>query len=702
MGWRDWIKTFVKGDKDQQVADEARGVSVGAAPTQPGTPWGTVSEGYNTLSEALSIDTELMYRYADYENMDDYVETCLAGDSLVFTVERGWVQIQELAETQEDFHVLAYDQDLKSLVPAKACDARMTGKPGHEKPMVRVLLDDGRAIRCTADHLFMKRDGSWVAAENILCGDFLMPDSEESVRHVVSIDPIECGEAVYDLTVPGYENFVCNGVVVHNSAALDYYADDSTIPDSIHGKTIWELSRDSVVRDIIDDCMHRRLRIEEDIWLAVRTLCKYGNCFAEILVNEVGVVGLNWLPVPTMRRVVDEKGSLIGFVQDVSGSFNFQYSTVIGHLKKGTLPPVEEDPGRQKLIFFHPWQVVHWRLRSKMMRGQYGHSVLDSARWIWKRLVLMEDTALVQKLTRSPGRFAFYVDTGDLPPKEAMALVKKVKRGYKKIKLIDPSTGKLDFRYNPLSPTDDFWIPTRGGKESTRIETISGPDVQMMDDVQYFQGKLVTAVKVPRGYLGLEEGGAETDKSLAAADVRFARACMRVQREFIMGMRKIIRIHMAALNIDPDSIEWKIRMTVPSAIFEMQQIEVMNAQAALADSMTEWASKTWILQHVFHFTEDDSAFISREKEDEMDANMKKEAATQADIMRLYPELQDMPQPDEGGAPTGESDMSGELAGLKKVLQEASQTLPEVVKRFERLEKRMGGLEKTIRRQAISG
>jgi hypothetical protein len=40
--------------------------------------------------------------------------------------------------------------------------------------------------------------------------------------------------------------------------------------------------------------------------------------------------------------------------------------------------------------------------------------------------------AMEKRVSRSPGRFAFYVDTGDLPPAEAMAQVKKVKQSYKK------------------------------------------------------------------------------------------------------------------------------------------------------------------------------------------------------------------------------------------------------------------------------
>lgn len=563
MGFREWIKKLSSRDKEQKVAEEARGVSIGSAPVgQPSSYMGgTTAEGYQILHENLAIDTDLMRRYADYENMDDYVET---------------------------------------------------------------------------------------------------------------------------------------------SAALDMYADDSTIPDSIHGNTIWALSRDKIIRDIIDDCLHRRLRIEEDIWVAVRTLCKYGNCFAEILVNEIGVVGLNWLPVATMRRIVDEKGALIGFVQDTTGTFSFNYNLIVSDMKGGKLPKQKDEDEKKKLIFFRPWEVVHWRLRSKMMRAQYGYSVLDSARWIWKRLVMMEDTALVQKLTRAPGRYAFYVDTGDLPPREAMALVKKVKRTYKKTRLIDPSTGQLDFRYNPLSPHEDFWIPTRGGKESTRIEVISGPDVQMMDDVEYFQNKLIAAIKVPRSYLGLGDTADETSKSLAAADVRFARACMRIQREFIMGMKKVIRVHLAALNIDPDSIKWKLKMTVPSAIFEMQQIEVMNAQAALASSMGEWVSKPWILQHVFHMSEDDAAFATREKQQENDDDAKREAATQSDIMRLYPALQEMPPAAEESISGSGTMLTEELIGLKKVIEETSQTYPEMVKRFERLDSRMKKMEKSIRGLALSG
>jgi len=461
------------------------------------------------------------------------------------------------------------------------------------------------------------------------------------------------------------------------SAALDYYADDSTIPDSIHGKTIWAMSRDRLFRDLVDDCLHRRMRIEEDIWAAVRTFCKYGNLFAEnVLAEDKGLVGLNWLPVPTVRRVVDRRGALLGYVQDTASEFNFVYTDFEKLLKDRDSKDANKDgkPGRE-LNFFYPWEVTHWRLRSKHMRSLYGYSILDSARWIWKRLQLLEDTALVYKLTRSPARYAFYIDTSDLPPKQAMALVEKVRRRFKKRKLIDPTTGKLDFRYNPLTPDEDFFIPVRKDKEATRIDVIAGPDYQNMDDIEYFRGKLMFSVKIPRSYWAND---AEANKSgLAQEDVRFARTAMRIQREFRNGLKHSVRVHLAALNIDPDSTKWDIKMSVPSAIFELQQIEVLNAQAGLASSLGEYFDKEWILQHVFHATEDDAAYITQQKAAELDREAKQGAATEQSISELYPNAA---PPEEGEAPAVEDIVVDErIARLMESQEETRKITNRVLK-----------------------
>ena len=456
MKFMDRIRRFISRDKTVQSTSHGRGYPYDD-PTSGAIDNVTVTgSGVRSLSAALSMDQHLMQRYADYENMDDYPELCLSGESMIFTLRKGWVSIRDLAKMGEPFHVISYDKDLRSLVPAEAHSARLTGKEGHGKRIVQVILDNGQTIKCTEDHLFMAKNEEWVAAKNLKPGQRLMPgclrmrslnieadlsywevhqpnsDSvirssdgkrwtwvhrlvgdkflglkEHDIVHhidsdslnndpenlsVVRVECLESSEDVFDLTVPGYHNFVCNGVVVHNSAALDIYADDATIPHSVRGKTIWAESKDRVVRDVVDDLLHRRLRIEEDIWLAVRTLCKYGNCTAEIVTSDVGVVGLNFLPVPTIRRLTTPKGELVGYVQDLTGSFNIDLKD---YKKISDLKNKFKEKG---MVFFEPWEIVHWRLQSKFVRSLYGYSILDAARWIWKRLAMLEDTALVYKL----------------------------------------------------------------------------------------------------------------------------------------------------------------------------------------------------------------------------------------------------------------------------------------------------------------
>jgi hypothetical protein len=462
------------------------------------------------------------------------------------------------------------------------------------------------------------------------------------------------------------------------NCALDIFADDTTITDNLRGKTIWAESKDAILKDIIDDCLHRRLRIEEDIWLAIRTLSKYGNCFAEIVTTDIGVVGLNFLPVPTMRRLVTMKGDLIGYIQDLAGRFNIE-GFVIDDINK-----LKEQTKERGMIFFEPWEIVHWRLQSKFVRSLYGYSVLDAARWIWKRLAMLEDTALVFKLTRSPGRYAFYVDTGDLPPDEAMALVRKVKRQYKKRTLVNPTTGELEFRNNPLSPEDDVWIPTRSGKESTRVDVLSGPEWQSMEDIQYFRDKMFTSIKIPRSYYG---GDAEAEQGLAQKDVRFARTCMRIQREFRNGIRQIIRVHLAAINIDPDTVEWDTRMTMPSSIFELQQIEVMNAQAGLIETLSQYFPKEWLLRRVLHLSQDDAMSVMNDKFNEEEKVLMDQARIASSIEKKYPGI----DINDATAKTGDVnknenvDVSKEIKKLTEMVSRYMQESNMVIKKLDEMD-----------------
>ncbi|MEZ5428523.1 MAG: RtcB family protein [Pyrinomonadaceae bacterium] len=95
---------------------------------------------------------------------------CFTGDTLVPLLEGRSFPIEELAKRDDEFVVFACT-DSGKIVSAKAT-ARKTRTNAK---LVKVLLDNGREIRCTPDHEFMLRDGGFKKAENLKSGESLMP-----------------------------------------------------------------------------------------------------------------------------------------------------------------------------------------------------------------------------------------------------------------------------------------------------------------------------------------------------------------------------------------------------------------------------------------------------------------------------------------------------------------------------------------------
>lgn len=423
------------------------------------------------------------------------------------------------------------------------------------------------------------------------------------------------------------------------SAAIDIFADDASQPDTHLKRTIWVTSPDQTTEDVLNDLYHKTLRMDEEIWEIARTLVKYGNDYEEILVTSEGVKGLNFLAPPTVRRIEGPRGELYGFIQDFKGRFGYspaEFQQIMANRAAmqqgaGALQGGAGFNGSDRLTALEDWEVVHFRLRGKHRRSVYGYSQLEAARWIWKRLMLIEDSALIYRLQRAPERYAFYVDIGDLPPQEALAYVNRVRQQHRKKKYVNPQTQKLDLKFDPMSQDEDFFIPVRQGVEGTRIEVLGSPSWQSMEDVNYFKDKLFAAIKVPRAYLGQDDSVARA--VLSSEDVRFARTVLRLQRELRNGLAKVARVHLAALNIDPHSVEYDINMTVPSSIFELAQLEVRNARADLAGRMQPFVSLHWLMSNVFNMTDAEIQNIFKQRDEDAERDAYAQANSQQIIQK---------------------------------------------------------------------
>lgn len=109
---------------------------------------------------------------------------CFTGETEVPFLDGTVHRFDELARDYSDkqFWVYAVTPD-GSVVPGLAHHPRLTGR---NKPIVEVELDNGEKVRCTPDHKWMRRDGTYCPAEDLQSGDSLMPLYRKDNTHGLS------------------------------------------------------------------------------------------------------------------------------------------------------------------------------------------------------------------------------------------------------------------------------------------------------------------------------------------------------------------------------------------------------------------------------------------------------------------------------------------------------------------------------------
>ena len=105
-------------------------------------------------------------------------------------------------------------------------------------------------------------------------------------------------------------------------------------------------------------------------------------------------------------------------------------------------------------------------------------------------------------------------------------------------------------------------------------------------------------------------------------------------------MKRMARVHLAALKVDPSRVDFEMNMTVPSAIYELAQIEVRNARADLATRMREHVSLNWVLSNVYGLTDSDIERVIKERSEDV----VREGKAQAEVEKMSMQSQQYAAP----------------------------------------------------------
>jgi hypothetical protein len=167
-------------------------------------------------------------------------------------------------------------------------------------------------------------------------------------------------------------------------------------------------------------------------------------------------------------------------------------------------------------------------------------------------------------------------------------------------------------RFNQMAVDQDYFIPVRDPAAPDPITTLPGAtNLSEIADIEYIQKKLLTALRVPKAFLGFEEVVGD-GKNLALQDIRFARTINRIQKSMVAELNKIAIVHLFLLGFEDELGNFTIGLTNPSTQADLLKIDVWKEKVLLYKDLVsdpgngiQATSSTWAKKHIFGWSDDE-------------------------------------------------------------------------------------------------
>jgi len=420
-------------------------------------------------------------------------EVCLTGDTIV-TTPGGDKTIRELYNTKKDsFYVKSFDKMFNRVEWNEATNIQNNGvKPVFKVTVARNISYDSAewdnkleaSFKCTDNHEIMVGPGLFKQLKDLRVGDKIW-------SMYYSVDPAcSCKVANFNTTViesiesAGEEEVFDLVHVVPNHHFMikltdSFYVSVHNCTKDTDGNVIKIITEDKRIKKLLEDCFYKNLKINSTSYYHVRSLLKFGNHYSFLDTRQgVGVLDLIHLPPESIRiQLLDNSASLD----------DFKY-TWYGHG-----------------LEFEPWEIVHWKNIEDLETEPYGQSILRSIVDTYRRIILMREAMIIYRITRAPQRLLFKIDTTGLGADDALRYAAELKKQMMKRPLVNPMTGELDYKHNPISIMENLYMPTVEG-DTSDVRVLEGAtNMGDLEDYKIIKDDLFAGLLIPKSYLTFEE-----------------------------------------------------------------------------------------------------------------------------------------------------------------------------------------------------
>ena len=248
------------------------------------------------------------------------------------------------------------------------------------------------------------------------------------------------------------------------------------------------------------------------------------------------------------------------------------------------------------------------------------------------QLRMIEDAVVIYRLSRAPERRVFYIDVGNLPKGKAEQYLRDIMIKYRNKMVYDSSTGELRDDRKHLSMLEDFWLPRREGGKGTEITTLpAGQNLGELEDVKYFQKKLLQALNVPLSRLEPQQGGMiglGRTTEVTREEVKFNKFIVRLRNKFSQIFDNALGIQLALKGVCTKE-EWQdfkediyYAYKKDNNFTELRDAELLrervNLLATVDPFLGRYYSNHWVKKNILQMTEEQIEDMEKEMEEEQE------------------------------------------------------------------------------------
>ncbi len=438
----------------------------------------------------------------------------------------------------------------------------------------------------------------------------------------------------------------------------------------------------------------------------VRNTIKYGD---QMFVRDPQTYKWYWVDPTTVERIVVNEGkgkkpeayfiknldlnvkslnitsdAYSHFNSPLSGGAQAMGSPMGGYGSSRSYQPQGQSPGggygstrfqRDATVYpIDASHVVHLSLTEGMDRyWPFGVSLLEPIFKTFKQKELLEDSIIIYRVQRAPERRVFYIDVGNMPTSKAMSFIERVKNEIHQRRIPNQTGGGsnvMDATYNPLSMIEDYFFAQTAEGRGSKVETLpGGTQLGEIDDLRYFNDKLMKGLRVPSAYLPSSPNDPQTaftDGRVGTAyiqEFRFTKFCKRIQNFIQPSVDREFKMFLKNRGIEIDSGMFELQFNEPQNFGKYRQIELDTQLVNIFNQIqaVPYISKRFAMKRFMKMTEDEIYENQRLWAEENSSAMPGEQPVSDDLGAV------------GGAPMPASGMATQQDDVSPENQEGTQS-----------------------------